>query len=53
LIYVLVFTFLGGFTFIFTDTYGFSDGQRGSDVEYYVLALCGCGRHGLGGDAHV
>jgi MFS transporter, DHA1 family, multidrug resistance protein len=30
LIYVLVFTFLDGFTFIFVDTYGFSDGLRGT-----------------------
>lgn len=30
LIYVLVFTFLDGFIFIFVDTYGFSEGLRGT-----------------------
>jgi hypothetical protein len=30
IIYVLVFTFLNGFTYIFTDTYGFSPGAKGS-----------------------
>ena len=39
LIYVLVFTFLGGFTFIFTDTYGFSDGQRGSAFAAIAIGV--------------
>jgi hypothetical protein len=37
LIYVLVFTFLDGFTFIFVDTYGFSPGLRGTSFAAIAL----------------
>jgi len=37
LIYVLVFTFLDGFTYIFVDTYGFSPGLRGT--AFLAIAL--------------
>lgn len=39
LIYVLVFTFLNGFTYIFTDTYGFSDGIRGTSFLAIVVGI--------------
>lgn len=38
-IWALVFTFLDGFTFIFIDTYGFSDGLRGTAFLAIVIGV--------------
>jgi len=39
LIYVLVYSFLNGFTYIFVDTYGFSQGQRGTAFAAIVVGV--------------
>ncbi|KAI9837022.1 MAG: hypothetical protein M1819_000671 [Sarea resinae] len=40
-IYIILFTFLNGFTFIFTDTYGFSQGLTGLSFLGIAIGLCG------------
>lgn len=39
IIYVLVFSFLDGFTFIFADTYGFNPGQQGSTFGAITIGV--------------
>jgi len=39
LIYVLVFTFLDGFTFLFEHTYGFNSGQKGSVFASIAIGI--------------
>lgn len=39
-IYVILFTFLTGYTFIFTDTYGFSEGLTGLSFIGIGIGLC-------------
>ena len=40
-IYIILFTFLNGYTFIFTETYGFSEGLTGLSFLGIGLGLCG------------
>lgn len=39
-IYIVFFTFLDGFTFIFSDTYGFSEGLTGTAFAAIAVGLC-------------
>lgn len=39
-IYIILFTFLNGYTFIFTDTYGFSEGITGLSFIGIGIGLC-------------
>ena len=40
-IYIILFTFLDGYAFIFTDTYGFSEGITGLSFVGIAIGLCG------------